>query len=88
VVSVGPLECMPNKISEAQFFHAAEREGLHSLTLYLNGDPVDPEILDNFVYEMHAQFRRRKAGHSLPPPPLRPRPPIWRPQSRINPRDD
>jgi activator of 2-hydroxyglutaryl-CoA dehydratase/predicted nucleotide-binding protein (sugar kinase/HSP70/actin superfamily) len=88
VVSVGPLECMPNKISEAHFFHAAEREGLHTLTLYLNGDPVDPEILDNFVYEMRAQFRRRKAGQGLPPPPTRPRPPIWRPQSRINPRDD
>jgi activator of 2-hydroxyglutaryl-CoA dehydratase/predicted nucleotide-binding protein (sugar kinase/HSP70/actin superfamily) len=87
VVCVGPLECMPNKISEAHFFHAAEREGLHSLTLYLNGDPVDPEILDNFAFEMHAQFRRRCAGHSLPPPPLRPRQPIWRPQSRVNPRD-
>jgi len=37
---------------------------------------------------MRAQFRRRKSGHSLPPPPLRPRPPIWKPQSRINPRDD
>ncbi|MEI8257854.1 MAG: acyl-CoA dehydratase activase-related protein, partial [Deltaproteobacteria bacterium] len=31
VVSVGPHECMPNKIAEAQFFHVAEREGLASL---------------------------------------------------------
>jgi hypothetical protein len=59
-VSVGPLECMPNKIAEAQLFHAAEQEGLLSLTLSLNGDPIDPEVLDNFAFEVHARFRRRK----------------------------
>ncbi len=59
-VSVGPLECMPNKLAESQFFHVAEREGLHSLTLSLNGDPVDPEVLDNFAFEVHARFRRRQ----------------------------
>jgi activator of 2-hydroxyglutaryl-CoA dehydratase/predicted nucleotide-binding protein (sugar kinase/HSP70/actin superfamily) len=87
VVSVGPLECMPNKIAEAQFFHVAEREGLQTLTLYLNGDPIDPEILDNFAYEMHAQHARRKMGFSLPPPPPKRRAPIWKLQSRVNPRD-
>jgi len=60
VVSVGPLECMPNKISEAQLFHAAEREGLVSLTLSLNGDPMGPEVLDSFAFEVHARFRRRQ----------------------------
>lgn len=60
VVSVGPLECMPNKIAEAQFFHIAEREGLASLTLPLNGDPIDPEVLDNFAFEIHARFARRQ----------------------------
>ncbi len=60
VVSVGPLECMPNKLSEAHFFHVAEREGLRSLTLSLNGDPIDPEILDSFAFEVHADWRRRK----------------------------
>ena len=59
VVSVGPLECMPNKIAEAQFFHVAEAQGLLSLTLSLNGDTVDPEVLDNFAYELHERFRRR-----------------------------
>ena len=87
VVSVGPLECMPNKVCEAQFFHVAEREGLLSLTLNLNGDPIDPEILDNFAYEVHARWRRRQGGFSLPPPPLRPRPLPWRPQTRVNPRE-
>ncbi|MBW2256999.1 MAG: CoA activase, partial [Deltaproteobacteria bacterium] len=57
LVSVGPLECMPNKVAEAQLFHVHEREGLLSLTLPLNGDPVDPELLDNFAYEVHARFR-------------------------------
>ena len=50
---------MPNKIAEAQFFHVAEQEGLLSLTLSLNGDPVDPEVLDNFAFEVHERFRRR-----------------------------
>jgi predicted CoA-substrate-specific enzyme activase len=59
VVSVGPLECMPNKIAESQLHHVSEREGLLSLTLSLNGDPVDPEILDAFAFEVHARFRAR-----------------------------
>ncbi len=66
VVSVGPLECMPNKIAEAQFFHVAEREGLLSLTLPLNGDHLDAEVLDNFAFEVHARFRRNRA---TPPHP-------------------
>jgi predicted nucleotide-binding protein (sugar kinase/HSP70/actin superfamily) len=69
VVSVGPLECMPNKISEAQFFHAAEREGLASLTIPVNGDPVDPAILDTFAFEVHERVRRRREG--LPEEPVR-----------------
>jgi hypothetical protein len=58
-ISVGPLECMPNKISEAQFFHIAEKEGLLTLTLSLNGDPMAPEALDNFAFEVQALFKRR-----------------------------
>jgi predicted nucleotide-binding protein (sugar kinase/HSP70/actin superfamily) len=65
VVSVGPLECMPNKIAEAQFFHVAEHEGLASLSLPLNGDPLDPEVIDNFAFEVKTRFyqrEERKAG--------------------------
>jgi len=60
VVSVGPRECMPNKISESQFFHIAEQEGLLSLTLSLNGDPLTADALDNFVFEIHQRFKRRQ----------------------------
>ncbi len=59
MLSVGPLECMPNKIAEAQLFHAGEREGLLSLTLAMNGDPIDPEVLDRFAFEVHERFRSR-----------------------------
>ena len=55
VVSLGPHECMPNKVSEAQFFHVAEQEGLPSLTIPLNGDPIDPEVIDNFAFEIHSR---------------------------------
>lgn len=58
VVNVGPLECMPSKVAEAQFFHIAQQEGLPTLTLALNGDPINVETLDNFVFEIHERFRK------------------------------
>jgi predicted CoA-substrate-specific enzyme activase len=64
VVSVGPHECMPNKLAEAQFVHVGEELGLKSLTLPLNGDPVDPEVLDRFVYEVREAWDRRTDGGS------------------------
>ena len=75
VVSVGPLECMPNKISEAQFFHIAEREGLPSLTIPLNGDPVDPEVIDTFAFDIHSRFEAGKTGTAAPRPHAKPRRP-------------
>ena len=59
LLCVGPLECMPNKLVEAQLVHVNAREGLVSLTLSLNGDPIDPEVLDEFAYEVKQGFRRR-----------------------------
>jgi len=56
VVSVGPLECMPAKVAEAQFFHVAESTGLPSLSIPVNGDPVDPEMLDGFAFEVLSRF--------------------------------
>jgi len=63
VVNVGPLECLPTKVAEAQFFHIAQNEGLPSLTLALNGDPINAETLDNFAFEVHERFRK-SAGES------------------------
>jgi hypothetical protein len=60
VISVGPLECMPNKLAETQFFHVAEHEGLPSLTIPFNGDPLDPEVLDNFAFAVRSGFRVRR----------------------------
>ncbi len=54
------MECMPSKIAEAQLFHVGEQEGLPSLTISYNGDPVDPEIIDNFVFEIHKRFRGKR----------------------------
>ncbi|MDE3187024.1 MAG: CoA activase [Acidobacteriota bacterium] len=56
-VNVGPLECMPTRIAESQFFHAAERESLPTLTLTFNGDPLAEDVLDNFAFEVHSRQR-------------------------------
>jgi predicted nucleotide-binding protein (sugar kinase/HSP70/actin superfamily) len=66
VLSVGPLECMPTKIAEAQWHHVAEHEGVLSLTVGFNGDPINSAALDNFAYEVKERFKARKAssGHA------------------------
>ena len=56
VVNVGPLECMPSKIAEAQWHQLAEREGTLCLTLAFNGDPVNTAALDNFAFEVRSRF--------------------------------
>jgi predicted nucleotide-binding protein (sugar kinase/HSP70/actin superfamily) len=61
VVSLGPLECMPNKLAESQLVHIGEREELLSLTLSVNGEPIDPEPLEGFAIEVHARHRARRA---------------------------
>jgi activator of 2-hydroxyglutaryl-CoA dehydratase/predicted nucleotide-binding protein (sugar kinase/HSP70/actin superfamily) len=76
VVSVGPLECMPTKIAEAQWHHVAEDEGMLSLTLPFNGDPVSSAALDNFAFEVKERFNARRnrpgvnrfAAHGSPTP--------------------
>jgi predicted nucleotide-binding protein (sugar kinase/HSP70/actin superfamily) len=72
VICVGPLECMPTKIAEAQYHHLAEREGVLSLTLNFNGDPLNTTALDNFAYEVKSRFAGRRAGNHLKQSPGRP----------------
>ena len=52
VVAVGPHECMPNKIVESQLFHVCEHTGMHTLAVSVNGEPIDPDILDRFAFEV------------------------------------
>ena len=68
VVCVGPLECMPTKIAEAQWHYVAEDEGMLSLTLPFNGDPINSAALDNFAYEVKDRFQARKNGQPGPGP--------------------
>jgi predicted nucleotide-binding protein (sugar kinase/HSP70/actin superfamily) len=59
VINLGPLECMPTKIAEAQFFHFAEQHKVPVLTLQLDGQSLDPQSLDNFVFEIQSRHRLR-----------------------------
>jgi hypothetical protein len=60
VVSVGPLECMPSKIAESQFYHVAENEGLISLNLSYNGDPIPESVLEDFCFEVKQRFEQQQ----------------------------
>jgi predicted CoA-substrate-specific enzyme activase len=65
VVSVGPLECMPARIAEAQWQHVGEREGVLSLALAFNGDPINSSALDNFAFEVKERFQAGKSPAQL-----------------------
>jgi len=74
-VNIGPHECMPSKLAEAQLAHIAETDGLLSLTLPVNGDPVDPELLDNFAFEVKARAANKgRPRHEV----AMHRPPLYR----------
>ncbi|MFH1129909.1 MAG: acyl-CoA dehydratase activase-related protein, partial [Pseudomonadota bacterium] len=60
MVACGPHECMPNKVAEAQLSHVAEEKGLLSLVLPLNGDPVNPQILDEFAFSVKQKYASAK----------------------------
>jgi activator of 2-hydroxyglutaryl-CoA dehydratase/predicted nucleotide-binding protein (sugar kinase/HSP70/actin superfamily) len=59
VVVVGPHECMPSKIAEAQYAKAARDHGIPYLCVPLNGDPIDTELLDRFAYDIREQHKHR-----------------------------
>jgi predicted CoA-substrate-specific enzyme activase len=73
VVIVGPHECMPCKIAEAQYGLAAERTGIPYLTISVNGDPIDTEVVDRFAYDIRqAALRRETTPRSSRLPVLQP----------------
>jgi predicted nucleotide-binding protein (sugar kinase/HSP70/actin superfamily) len=69
VVNVGPMECMPTRIAESQFFHIAERQGLPSLTISYNGDPLATAALENFMFEVRGRFQARQQKATPRPAP-------------------
>jgi hypothetical protein len=77
-IITAPLECMPGKIAEAQLLHLAEEKGLPSLTLALNGDPLDTETLETFTFEILGRFQRRSAARYRRTPPEQSRAPTRR----------
>lgn len=60
VVAVGPHECMPSKIAEAQYAKAARDCGIPYLCIPLNGDPIDTELLDRFAYDIRERHEHRR----------------------------
>lgn len=58
VVIVGPHECMPCRIAEAQYGKVAEDMNLPYLSVSLNGDPLDTEAVDRFAYDIHEAHRK------------------------------
>jgi activator of 2-hydroxyglutaryl-CoA dehydratase/predicted nucleotide-binding protein (sugar kinase/HSP70/actin superfamily) len=59
VVSVAPLECMANRVAEAQLAHAVERDGMLLHCLQVNGDAIDSEALDAFAQDVLGRFQQR-----------------------------
>jgi hypothetical protein len=45
----------------------AQREGLLSLTLSCNGDPIDPELIDGFAWQVKERFRARHGTGAIRP---------------------
>jgi predicted nucleotide-binding protein (sugar kinase/HSP70/actin superfamily) len=60
-VNVGPMECMPSRIAASQLTHFGEREGLPVLNLSMSGEPLDPDQLDGFAFDVRRAFRARQA---------------------------
>jgi len=51
-VVVGPFECMPTRIAETQLTLISQRIGLPTLVLSFNGDPLDKDLLESFVWDL------------------------------------
>ena len=65
VVIVGPHECMPCRIAEAQYGKVADHLRLPYIAVSLNGDPMNVETLDRFAYDIHEAHRQGYASSAL-----------------------
>jgi predicted nucleotide-binding protein (sugar kinase/HSP70/actin superfamily) len=51
-IVVGPFECMPTRIAETQLSSISQQTGLPVLTLFYNGDPLEKELLESFIWDL------------------------------------
>ncbi|MEW6674550.1 MAG: acyl-CoA dehydratase activase [Nitrospirota bacterium] len=51
-VIVGPFECMPTRIAETQLSLISQHTGLPVLTLSFNGDPLEKDLLESFIWDL------------------------------------
>jgi len=51
-VVVGPFECMPTRIAETQLGLISQQTGLPVLTLFFNGDLLEKDLLESFVWDL------------------------------------
>ena len=75
IISVGPLECMPNKVAESHFDRMTADFGVPAMTVSLNGDPLDERALEDFVYDVK-EARRNEVGSRSRGEPRRVRRPL------------
>jgi predicted nucleotide-binding protein (sugar kinase/HSP70/actin superfamily) len=51
-IVVGPFECMPTRIAETQLSTISRQTGLPVLTLFYNGDPLEKDLLESFIWDL------------------------------------
>jgi predicted nucleotide-binding protein (sugar kinase/HSP70/actin superfamily) len=51
-IVVGPFECMPTRIAETQLSLISQQTGLPVLTLFFNGDPLEKDLLESFIWDL------------------------------------
>ena len=54
-IVVGPFECMPTKIAETQLSLISQQTGLPLLTLSFNGEPLEKDLLEGFIWDLRRQ---------------------------------
>lgn len=51
-IVAGPFECMPTRIAETQLNLISQGTGLPVLTLFFNGDYLERDLLESFVWDL------------------------------------
>ncbi len=51
-VVIGPFECMPTRIAETQLNLVSQKTGLPVLNLSFNGDPLERDLIESFIWDL------------------------------------